>query len=38
MVCNSHHLFGSDYLKEKYVGSTLKGKTLLCLGNTEKDA
>ena len=38
MVCNSYHLFEYDYLKEKYRGSKLNGKTLVCLGNTEKDA
>ena len=36
MVCNSYRLFGSDTLRERYVGSTLKGKTRVCLGNTEK--
>ncbi len=32
------YLFGSDALKGKYSESCLNGDTLLCLGNTERDA
>jgi alkylation response protein AidB-like acyl-CoA dehydrogenase len=31
-------LFGSDHLKELYGSSAVKGKTLMCLGNTERQA
>lgn len=32
------YLFGSDALKDKYADAAVKGKRLLCLGNTERDA
>jgi alkylation response protein AidB-like acyl-CoA dehydrogenase len=31
-------LFGSDSLKKQYGNSAVKGKTLMCLGNTERQA
>jgi len=31
-------LFGSDRLKERYGSSAVRGETLMCLGNTERQA
>jgi len=32
------YLFGSDHLKEKYAMAGTLGNTIICLGNTERDA